>query len=154
MHKATFLTLISAILPALAMNISPAVAAEQEQDCTNMQNNANAMATGAVASNAVLRIRYLSSMPVQGYYTDNLIGQDVINRHDNKVVGAVHELVFNRNGQIVAAIINTGSVLDQGEREMAISWNQIERQFNGDVISLSVDMTDEILETAPKYARR
>lgn len=106
------------------------------------------------AARAGNQTHFVSNKPADGYYSDNLIGRDVMNTRDNEVVGTVDELLFDTDGQIKAVIVGTGGILGMGEKDVAISWDQINRRIDGDDIVLSVNLPTDGLKNAPKFARR
>lgn len=97
---------------------------------------------------------YLTSKPEDGYFSGNIVGHEVMNRRDNKVVGKVDELLIDENGQIGAVIISTGGIMGLGQKELAIAWDQVERKVDGEGITLSIDVSDLSLVEAPAFARK
>lgn len=110
--------------------------------------------TSAEATASANESHYLASKPADDYFSSNLIGHDVMNRRDNKVVGTVSELLIDENGQIGAVIIRTGGVLGMGKKDLAIAWNKVERKLDGENITLSIDVSDVSLGEAPTFARK
>lgn len=167
-----------ALVPALALSIPAAYAGNKDCDCpcasertsasteqnhdrqdrenpaivsarTRSERNAETSAQAAINAS-----HYMANKPAGGYFSDDLIGSDVRNKRENEVVGSVNELLFDQQGQIKAVIVSTGGILGMGEKDLAISWDQIERQVNGDEIVLTVDFTDDSLKGAPSFARK
>ena len=95
--------------------------------------------------------QYLETMPSRGFHSDNLVGQDVKSRANNETIGNVSKLLIDNDGQIVAVVVGVGGLLGIGERDVAIAWDQVERRFDGDDVTLWVDLTEEHLKDAPKY---
>jgi sporulation protein YlmC with PRC-barrel domain len=95
--------------------------------------------------------QFLTTIPTRGYHSDSLIGHEVTNRRSNESIGKISDLVLDQDGQLVAVILRVGGVMGLGEREVAISWDQIERKVNGDEITLFADLTEESLKDAPDY---
>lgn len=96
--------------------------------------------------------QFLTTIPTRGYHSDSLVGREVTNRRTNDSVGEISDLVLDQNGQVVAVILSVGGVMGLGERDVAISWDQIERKVDGDEITLFVDLTEESLKDAPDYS--
>ena len=96
---------------------------------------------------------YLSSQPANSFRADELIGRDLTSRQDSETIGSISDLVVDENGQIVAVIVEVGGFLALGEKEVAISWNSIERSTNesGDGYKYTVSATKDDLTTAPEY---
>lgn len=168
------------LLPVFAMGISAATAEDRKCDCPCNSESTNVSAEkshgkqgaekAAMASNrakaeardrseakakaALAESQYVASKRADDYFSGNLVGHDVMNRRDNKVVGTVNELLIDQNGQIGAVIVSTGGVMGLGKKELAIAWDQIERKVDGDNITLSVDFSDVSIVDAPKFARK
>ena len=96
---------------------------------------------------------YLSSAPSNSYGADKLIGADLKSRSDNESIGEISDLVIDKDGQIAAVIVEVGGFLGLGEKEVAISWDSIERSSNenDDDYEFTVDTTKDALENAPAY---
>lgn len=166
------------LFPMLAMGISTAVAQEDECDCpcdlerttvsadkthartvtgdaAHTATRAETAAREKAASrSAVPDSNYLQSQPANNFLSTNLIGQDVTNRRDDKVVGTVDEILFDQEGQIGAVIIQTGGLMGLGKKDVAIAWDQIERNLDGEEVKLSVDLTEASLAEAPGFDRK
>lgn len=106
----------------------------------------------AAANAAVHEAHYLATKPTGNYFSGNIVGHDVMNRRDNKVIGKVDELLIDRDGQIGAVIISTGGIMGMGKKDLAIAWDQVERKIDGENITLSVDFSDASLAGAPDFA--
>jgi sporulation protein YlmC with PRC-barrel domain len=96
---------------------------------------------------------YLSSAPANSFGADELIGAKLKSRSDDETIGTIGDLVIDENGQIVAVIVEAGGFLGLGKKEVAVSWNSIERRLNekGDGYDFSVDTTKDALQDAPEY---
>lgn len=130
------------LLPALAMGIPMAYANDEERnDPRNPERSASA--TGQ---------HYLETMPTRGYDSDSLVGQEVKSRRNNESVGTISKLLIDENDKIVAAVISVGGLLGIGERDVAVSWDQIERRVDGDETTLWVNLTEDSLKDAPKFS--
>lgn len=116
---------------------------------------ADAAAKEAAEARAVeAKLHYVASKPADDYFSSNIVGHEVMNRRDNKVVGKVNELLIDENGQIGAVIMSTGGVMGLGQKDLAIAWDQVERKVDGESITLSVDVSDLSLVEAPAFARK
>ena len=95
---------------------------------------------------------FFQNKPARGFHSDNLVGQDVKSRRNNESVGTVSNLVVDHDGQVVAVVIGVGGLMGIGERDVAISWDQIERRTDGDETTLWVNLTEQALNNAPEYS--
>lgn len=95
---------------------------------------------------------YVDRTPVRGYYANKLVGAKIMNRNNNEAIGEVTNLVMDESGQIVAAIVSVDRVMGIGERDVAIAWDEIEREADGDDVTLTVYMTQKGLDDTPRYS--
>lgn len=179
------------LLPALALGVPMANAADEDCDCpcdtkqttaamgsdrdhrnsdrivsTTQQDRASTESdkwnanksdddewnTDKTVSSATAKSEYLESAPERGFHSDSLVGRDVMNRNDDETVGEITNLVLDENGQVVAAIISVGGLMGLGERDVAIAWDQIEREDDGDETKLFINLSESSLKDAPKYS--
>ena len=125
------------LLPVLAMGMPMAYASDEKRNDSRQ---------------ATTQHHFLETMPVGGYRSDSLIGQEVMNRNNNESIGKIGNLLLDQNNQVVAVIISVGGVLGIGKHDIAIALNQIERRVDGDETTLWANLTEESLKGAPKYA--
>jgi len=80
------------------------------------------------------------------------IGQSVYNTED-KSIGDISDLLFNKDGGIQAAIIGVGGFLGIGQKDVAVKFDRIEIQREPDSadVKLVTDMTAEQLKQAPAF---
>lgn len=80
------------------------------------------------------------------------IGQSVYNGED-KSIGDISDLVFNKDGGIQAAIIGVGGFLGIGQKDVAVKFDRIEIQREPDSadVKLVTDMTADQLKQAPAF---
>jgi len=80
------------------------------------------------------------------------IGQSVYNAED-KSIGDISDLVFNKDGGIQAAIIGVGGFLGIGQKDVAVKFDRIEIQREPDSadVKLVTDMTADQLKQAPAF---
>ena len=68
----------------------------------------------------------------------------------NRKIGSVKELMFDRSGRIDQAIVDVGAFLGMGGKLVAISLND----FKTDNNRLTLDMSKEQLKAAPEFRYR
>lgn len=128
---------------------------KKAEKASKASERASAVAkTEAAAKAGVHESHFLASKPTGNYFHGDLIGHDVINRRDNKVVGSVDKLLIDQDGQISAVIISTGGFMGMGKKNIAIEWDQVKRKIDGENITLSVEFTDASLVDAPSFASK
>ncbi|MCH8505379.1 MAG: PRC-barrel domain-containing protein [Ectothiorhodospiraceae bacterium] len=98
---------------------------------------------------------FMSHAPQNAIYADDLIGNSVKNRADDEEVGTVQDLILDQDGQIVGVIVGVGGFLGIGDKDVALSWDSMDRELDadGDEYIFRVDADEDTLEEAPEYER-
>lgn len=79
-----------------------------------------------------------------------LIGQDAV--YQDKQVGAVDDLLFEKDGRIVGVVLSVGGGLGVGEKQVALPWNQVTvNRKAGNQSTIGAPMPKEELEAAPDF---
>jgi sporulation protein YlmC with PRC-barrel domain len=115
---------------ATALVMLTGVAVAQNRDATN---NANA-APGA--------------SPAEQFTVTNYYKQDVYDRADNKV-GAVDDVLIDRQGRITALIVGVGGFLGVGEKDVSEPFNRVQMTKKNDKWYLVMDANKDALQNAP-----
>ena len=95
---------------------------------------------------------FLDAIPANGFHSDNLIGKTVKSRQNDKSLGEISNLVLDTNGHVVAVIISVGGLMGIGAHDVAIAWNQIDRQIDDDELTLWANLSEQSLKNAPRYS--
>ena len=84
--------------------------------------------------------------------TEDLTGARVYGPGDEDV-GEIGKLLLTDDGKLDRAVIDVGGFLGMGEREVAVTMDelQIVRSDDGDDVRVYIDSTQEALEQQPKY---
>jgi hypothetical protein len=74
---------------------------------------------------------------------------------NNEDVGEIHSLLLDANGTIDRAVIDVGGFLGLGEKQVAVTFDELTilRKDGGDDVSVYIDATQEVLEAQPTYAK-
>lgn len=97
---------------------------------------------------------YHSSKPANAFYADDLIGTDVKSRVGEKDIGKINDLILDKDGQVVAVIVDVGGFLGMGAKSVAIDWQAVERTVDADGKHvLHVNATEQTLKDTPEYKR-
>jgi sporulation protein YlmC with PRC-barrel domain len=96
---------------------------------------------------------FISTAPASGIQASDLIGAKVRSTDDENV-GSVDDVIIDENGQVVAIIVGVGGFLGLGQKDVAISWDNVTRSGAVDDPELRVDVTRESLLNAPEFERR
>ena len=96
---------------------------------------------------------YLSSAPANSFRSGELIGAQLKSRSDDENIGNISDFVIDEDGQIAAVIVEVGGFLGLGQKEVAVSWDSIERHRSerDDDHYFSVNTTKDALKDAPEY---
>ncbi|MHA6731850.1 PRC-barrel domain-containing protein [Devosia sp. A369] len=135
-----------------------AAAATQEAAGKAADAANNAANNAAVAVDNATRPQFELSTGYTAVDTDNLgtrlIGQSVFSStgDDAEDIGKITDIVFDDNGQIVAAIIGVGGFLGLGEKSVAVDFRSLEFTIAADNTERwVVPTTAEALNAAPDF---
>lgn len=176
MVKLPRLAVYALMTPAITLGIGSALAADspaelagakeqqrttQEQRNIREQRRIPGQAQGATGNVSVERAQkpenadgiYLSSAPANAFSADELMGSELKSRADDESIGAISDLVIDEHGQITAVVVEAGEFLGLGKKNIAISWDAVERTSSegNDGYDLSVDTSKDELKDAPEY---
>lgn len=87
------------------------------------------------------------------FQANDLIGQSVTSRSSDETIGSINDLVFNESGQLLSVVVSVGGFLGIGEKDVAISWSDVERNRGpeGQDYVITVDSDAESLKNAEPY---
>jgi len=96
---------------------------------------------------------FMANTPDNAIRVDNVIGKDLYMRSSDEEVGTISDLILDEDGQIVAVVVSVGGFFGIGDRDVAISWDSVERTMNEDRdgYKFSVNATEDSLRNAPEY---
>lgn len=163
MKKLRSLALYALVAPAITLGAG-SVLAEQTGQKTERQQQSSQYEQGAGQSGSqqmqdgqamgeqsrMQRQGYMASAPAQGMHASDLIGLD-IKTTDDENVGAVSDLIIDRDGQVVAVVVGVGGFLGMGEKDVAIGWDHVTASGTADDRELRVNLTRDELRSAPKF---
>ena len=69
--------------------------------------------------------KFLSKIEPTQFMASKLIGTKVISA-DNEAIGDLNDVIVDRNGQAIAAVVGVGGFLGIGEKNVAIPFNMLE----------------------------
>lgn len=137
------------------------VEAGAEEMANNVEANAEEMANDAemAVENAEREMLEAPMVEREGYTTvsvddltaDDLTGTRVYGSNDEDV-GEIGELLLTDDGKMDRAVIDVGGFLGLGEKEVAVTFEelQIKRSEDG-ALRVYIDSTEELLEQQPEY---
>ncbi len=72
---------------------------------------------------------------------------------DDSVVGTITDLLIDeREGTVTAAVIDVGGFLGFGAKPIAVDWNELQIDFDGNEVTLGI--TPDEADEAPEFAFR
>lgn len=69
---------------------------------------------------------FLIEAPRMAVSMDTIIGSDVLSHVENEDLGTLDDILLDRSGVPIAAIISIGGILGVGERNVALNWDKVE----------------------------
>ncbi|MDB5571328.1 MAG: hypothetical protein JWN93_2511 [Hyphomicrobiales bacterium] len=86
----------------------------------------------------------------EDYRVSRIIGTNVRN-NQNENIGEVEDLIVDRKGDIKAAIISVGGFLGIGERWIAVNFDSLNMQQDGNNWRVMLNTTKDQMKTAPEF---
>ncbi|PJI84493.1 PRC-barrel domain protein [Yoonia maricola] len=136
------------VVEATTVGVQDAPAYEYSQ-LTNSMGDGDEM--GAWTGPDIEMDGFARMMP-EDLTTEDLTGAPVFGVNDEEV-GEIGELLVTDNGKLDRAVIDVGGILGLGEREVAVSLDELTilRMDDGDDVRVYIDASQEALEQQPEY---
>jgi len=98
--------------------------------------------------------QFLNEQKADDILASTTIGKSAVNSQD-EAIGDVNDLVTDRSGKILAALIGVGGFLGIGEKSVAVNFTDVRWQMdsNGKVFGV-VQRTKDQLTQAPRFVDR
>ncbi|SDF87992.1 PRC-barrel domain-containing protein [Alloyangia pacifica] len=71
---------------------------------------------------------------------------------DGETIGSIKDFIITGEGQITAVILGVGGFLGMGEKDIAVDYDELDIQYDGNAIQL--EMTRDEADAAPEYQYR
>jgi hypothetical protein len=95
--------------------------------------------------------QFLAKQASDDWLASNLIGHTVYNAQD-EIVGDINDLVTDRDGKIVAALVGSGGFLGIGQKDVALRFEDLKlARDENDSVKIIADVNKEVLAAAPDY---
>ena len=78
---------------------------------------------------------------------DEIIGASVKNPKDEDV-GKINDLIFDKDGKIVGAVVSVGGFLGMGAKSVGVGWDELQVRSSDAIV---VQWTKEELQAAPDF---
>lgn len=110
------------------------------------------MAPAAGDSAAATPDTYLTEQGETQVSANTYIGQSVFNASDENI-GSITDLIFEKDGGVVAAVVGVGGFLGIGQKDVAVPMDKIAINEEGDAgdLKLTTTETAESLQAAPEF---
>ncbi|SMC92574.1 PRC-barrel domain-containing protein [Rhizobium sp. RU36D] len=137
---------------APAMDAPAATAPSAQSPAMNDAAPAAKPMTPVAGDSAAASGTYLTEQSETQISANTYIGQNVYNAADEDI-GSITDLIFEKDGGVVAAIVGVGGFLGIGEKNVAVPMEKItvNREGDGDDLKLTTVETAESLKSAPEY---
>lgn len=104
----------------------------------------------AATTNVPATPTFVSAQTSSQWLGSNLVGKDVVTSTDEKL-GSISDLVLERDGTIIAAVIDVGGFLGIGAKPVAVSFTSLTATPTQDGEKIVVALTKEELNNAPEF---
>jgi hypothetical protein len=128
---------------------SPPAAADKSDQAKPKMDEANKAGATKDASG---KADFVMSQQPDQLLASNFTGTDVIGS-DNKKIGDVSDVLFDKNGKILAYVVSVGGFLGMGAKDVALppSAFQVESGTNGGAEKLKVSLSENELKQAQNF---
>ena len=79
-----------------------------------------------------------------------LLDETVVNAA-NESIGDINDLMLDKNGKVAAVIVGVGGFLGMGEKDVALTFDQLKFTNNGNDLVVMSNATKDSLQAAPAY---
>jgi sporulation protein YlmC with PRC-barrel domain len=95
--------------------------------------------------------QFLKEQTADDMLASSIIGKPAVNSQD-ETIGDVNDLVTDRSGKIVAALIGVGGFLGIGEKDVAVRFEDLKlNRDENDSVKVTLNISKETLAQAPDY---
>ncbi|MGA0563139.1 PRC-barrel domain-containing protein [Ancylobacter sp. VNQ12] len=135
----------SPVAPDAGTPQAPAAEMPNSTAPSAMPDNSAATPTAVTATP-----KFVSAQSSGQWLGSDLIGTDVVTSTDEKL-GSISDVVVERDGSIVAAVIDVGGFLGIGAKPVAVSFDSLTPTPTDDGQKIVVALTKEELNSAPEF---
>lgn len=129
---------------------APATPGAAKPDSATPQNNAQA--APAATTGTEQAGGYLTAQSADQISAKTYMGQSVYNGQ-NESIGSINDLILQKQGGVVAAVIGVGGFLGIGQKNVAVPFDKITATQNAQdgTVKLTATETAESLKAAPEF---
>ncbi len=104
-----------------------------------------AAATTSLAASDVLTNVPAGSLTVTDWYKQSVYDQS------NSKIGEVNDVLVSSDGRINALIVGVGGVLGAGQKDVAVSFNAVQKTIKDNKVYLTMNASQDALKSAPGF---
>ena len=82
-----------------------------------------------------------------------LLNESVLNAN-NESIGDINDILLEQSGKVASVIVGVGGFLGLGEKNVALNFDQLKFNNNGNDLVVMSDATKETLQAAPAYEKQ
>jgi sporulation protein YlmC with PRC-barrel domain len=82
-----------------------------------------------------------------------LLNESVVNAN-NEPIGDINDVLLDQSGKVASVIVGVGGFLGLGEKDVALNFDQLNFNNNGNDLAVTSDATRETLQAAPAYDKQ
>ncbi|SCB19451.1 PRC-barrel domain-containing protein [Rhizobium multihospitium] len=122
-------------------------ATKPDSSTTQKSAQAPAPATGTDQAGGYLTVQSADQISARTY-----MGQSVYNGQ-NESIGSINDLILQKQGGVVAAVVGVGGFLGMGQKNVAVPFDEINAAQNAQdgTIKLTTTETADALKAAPEF---
>ncbi|MGH6824353.1 PRC-barrel domain-containing protein [Methyloceanibacter sp.] len=95
--------------------------------------------------------QFLTEQKSDDLLASKIIGKPAVNSQD-EAIGDVNDLVTDRSGKIVAALIGVGGFLGIGEKDVAVRFEDLKlTSDDNNTVKVVLNISKDVLASAPSY---
>ena len=106
--------------------------------------------SGSAAMTTGGNTAFISEQMQEQWLASNLIGTKVRGAADESV-GEINDVLLDRNGNVIGAVIGVGGFLGMGEKDVAVPFNQLQMVRNSDGDRVVLNKSKDELKNAPTF---
>ncbi|WP_428032729.1 PRC-barrel domain-containing protein [Ancylobacter sp.] len=143
-----------ATTPPAATSVQPDAASPQapasEMPATTAPSATPAVPADSAATAAPAAPKFVNAQSSGQWLGSDLTGSEVVTANDEKL-GSISDLIVERDGSIVAAVIDVGGFLGIGAKPVAVSFDSLTATPTDNGQKIVVSLTKEELNAAPEF---
>ncbi len=139
--------------PPSAIPSEPSMKApDQSSEATKpMSPDQSSEATTTPSNSPDQTAQFLTEQKADDVLASTIIGKPAVNNQD-ETIGDVNDLVADKDGKIVAALIGVGGFLGIGEKDVAVRFQDLKlTRDENDKVKVTLNLSKDMLTSAPSY---